>query len=166
MMREHTLETTCGQSYSPMGRFLDENGKPTSDEAQAAKDPKTGQPVANEPRNMWVTETALTTALNVAYFGERARRRSPSRSTRPPRPRTERRLRSEAKGGFGRPSCISITSKGRCTVTLVWFVVWFVFNLIGDEEPLTFDPVNFWAGSLLFVVALDLSKTHVLNRGK
>jgi hypothetical protein len=51
-------------------------------------------------------------------------------------------------------------------VTLVWFVVWFVFNLIGDEEPLTFDPVNFWAGSLLLVVALDLSKTHVLDRRK
>jgi len=49
-------------------------------------------------------------------------------------------------------------------VTLVWFVVWFVFNLVGDEEPLAFDPVNFWAGSLLFVVALDLSKTHVLDR--
>ena len=42
-----------------------------SDESKAAKDPKTGQPVANEARNLWVTETALTTALNVAYFGER-----------------------------------------------------------------------------------------------
>jgi hypothetical protein len=56
--------------------------------------------------------------------------------------------------------------EGRCRVTLVWFIVWFVFNLVGDEEPLRFDPVNFWAGSLLFVVALDLSKTHVLDRGK
>jgi hypothetical protein len=55
-------------------------------------------------------------------------------------------------------------AEGRCIVTLVWFVVWFVFNLIGEEEPLTFDPVNFWAGSLLFVVALDLSKRHVLGR--
>jgi hypothetical protein len=71
MMRKHTLEATSGQTYSQMGRFLDKNGKPTSDEAQAAKDPKTGQPVANEARNIWVTETALSTALNVAYFGER-----------------------------------------------------------------------------------------------
>jgi hypothetical protein len=71
VMRKHTLETTGGQTYSQMGRFLDKNGKPTSDEAQAAKDPKTGQPVANEARNIWVTETALATALNVAYFGER-----------------------------------------------------------------------------------------------
>jgi hypothetical protein len=71
MMRKHTLEATEGQTYSQMGRFLDKSGKPTSDEAKAAKDPKTGQPVANEARNIWVTETALSTALNVAYFGER-----------------------------------------------------------------------------------------------
>ena len=71
VMRKHTLEATEGQTYSQMGRFLDKNGKPTSDEAQAAKNPKTGQPVANEARNIWVTETALSTALNVAYFGER-----------------------------------------------------------------------------------------------
>jgi hypothetical protein len=70
-MRIHTLEATGGQTYSQMGRFLDENGKPTSDEAQAAKDPKTGQPVENGLRNLWVTETALTTALNVSFFAER-----------------------------------------------------------------------------------------------
>jgi hypothetical protein len=71
MMRTHALESTSGQTYAQMGRFIDKNGNPTSDEAQAAKDPKTGQPVANEARNIWVTETALSTALNVAYFGER-----------------------------------------------------------------------------------------------
>jgi hypothetical protein len=70
VMRKHTLEATGGQTYSQMGRFLDANGKPTSDEKQAAKDPKTGQPVENGLRNMWVTETALTTALNTAYFAE------------------------------------------------------------------------------------------------
>jgi hypothetical protein len=71
VMRKHTLEATGGQVYATMGRFLDAQGNPTSDEAKAAKDPKTGQPVANEARNIWVTETALTTALNTAYFGER-----------------------------------------------------------------------------------------------
>ena len=70
-MRIHSLEATGGQTYAQMGRFLDKNGKPTSDEAQAAKDPKTGQPVENGLRNLWVTETALTTALNVSYFAER-----------------------------------------------------------------------------------------------
>jgi hypothetical protein len=69
-MRKHTLEATGGQTYAQMGRFLDANGKPTSDEAKAAKDPKTGQPVENGLRNMWVTSTALSTALNTAYFAE------------------------------------------------------------------------------------------------
>src|SRR5215216_5891853 len=70
VMRKHTLEATGGQTYSQMGRFLDENGKPTSDEKAAAIDPKTGKPVENGLRNMWVTSTALTTALNTAYFAE------------------------------------------------------------------------------------------------
>jgi hypothetical protein len=69
-IRKHTLESTEGQTYAQMGRFLDENGNPTSDEAAAAKDPKTGQPVQNELRNLWVTSTALSTALNTAYFAE------------------------------------------------------------------------------------------------
>jgi hypothetical protein len=45
-------------------------------------------------------------------------------------------------------------------MTFVWFIVWFVANLIGDNEPLTFDPVNFWAGALIFAVALDLGTFH------
>jgi hypothetical protein len=70
-MRKHTLEATEGRTYAEMGRFLDPQGKETSDEAKAAKDPKTGQPVPNRTRDLWVTETALTTALNMAFMGER-----------------------------------------------------------------------------------------------
>jgi hypothetical protein len=70
VMRKHTLEITGGQTYSQMGRFLDENGKPTGDEAAAAKDPKTGQPVENAARNVWISSTAFQTALNTAYFAE------------------------------------------------------------------------------------------------
>jgi hypothetical protein len=70
VIRKHTLESTGGLTYAEMDRFLDANGKPTSDEAQAAKDPKTGEPVENGLRNMWVTSTALSTALNTAYFAE------------------------------------------------------------------------------------------------
>ena len=70
-MRGHTLKITGGQTYAEMGRFIDTNGKPTSDESKAAKDPKTGQPVENGLRNLWVTETALTTALNMSFFAER-----------------------------------------------------------------------------------------------
>ena len=71
VMRKHTLEITGGQTYAEMGRFLDAQGNPTSDESKAAEDPKTGKPVENGLRNVWVTETALTTALNVSFFAER-----------------------------------------------------------------------------------------------
>jgi hypothetical protein len=69
-MRKHTLEATGGQTYSQMGQFLDKAGKPTSDEKLAAIDPKTQKPVSNPARQIWVTETALTTALNTAFFAE------------------------------------------------------------------------------------------------
>ena len=49
-------------------------------------------------------------------------------------------------------------------MTLLWFVVWFVWNFVGDKEPLEWAPVNWWTGTLLLAVALDLSKTHVLDR--
>jgi preprotein translocase subunit Sss1 len=57
-----------GQTYAEMGRFLTAAGKPTNDENAAAK--QNGKPVENPARNIWVTETALTTALNTAYFSE------------------------------------------------------------------------------------------------
>ena len=69
-MRRHTLEATGNQTYAQMGRFLDESGKPTEDEAAAAKDPKSGQPVENPARNIWISSTAFQTALNTAYFAE------------------------------------------------------------------------------------------------
>src|SRR5215218_9900788 len=69
-MRVHTLADTEGLTYAEMPRFLDENGKPTHDEKAAAVDPKSGEPVSNPARNIWVTETALTTALNTSYFAE------------------------------------------------------------------------------------------------
>jgi hypothetical protein len=70
IMEHHTLDATGGNRYAEMGRFLTPAGKETSDEALAAKDPKTGRPVENGLRNMWVTETALTTALNMSYMAE------------------------------------------------------------------------------------------------
>src|ERR671910_3874495 len=53
-----------------MPRYLSENGQGTNDEAAAAKDPKSGEPVPNGARNLWVTSTALQTALQTAYFAE------------------------------------------------------------------------------------------------
>src|SRR3954465_7895026 len=69
-MRKHALEATGGQTYSQMGRYLTAAGKPTNDQKAAAIDPKTKQPVENGARNIWVTETALTTALNTSFFAE------------------------------------------------------------------------------------------------
>jgi hypothetical protein len=73
VMREHTLDSTGGLTYAEMGRYQSA-AKPddpagTSDEAAALKD-ENGQPVANGARNIWVTETALTTALNMSYMAE------------------------------------------------------------------------------------------------
>ena len=69
-LRVHALEATGGQVYAEMGRFLDEKGEQTSDEAAAAKDPETGRPVENGARNLWVTATALSTAMNTSFFAE------------------------------------------------------------------------------------------------
>ena len=70
VIRKHTLEATGGKTYSQMGRYLDAQGNDTDDENAAAKDPETGKPVQNGLRNMWITATALTTALNTAYMAE------------------------------------------------------------------------------------------------
>jgi hypothetical protein len=72
-MRVHALEASGGLSYAQMGRFQSA-AKPddpagTSDEAAAAKD-ESGQPVSNGARNIWITETALSTALNVSYMAQ------------------------------------------------------------------------------------------------
>jgi hypothetical protein len=63
-----------------MGRF---QAKPDTPKAQlavgggtdnpqfAVMDTATKQPVANGARNIWVTETALTTALNTSYMADK-----------------------------------------------------------------------------------------------
>jgi hypothetical protein len=52
-------------------------------------------------------------------------------------------------------------------VTLLWFVIWLVCNVIGGNEPLTFAPVNWWAGTLLLALALDLAGGHAARtRGR
>ena len=69
-MREHALADTGGLTYAEMPRYMGKNGQPTNDEKAAAIDPKSGEPVTNPARNIWVTETALSTALNTSYFAE------------------------------------------------------------------------------------------------
>jgi hypothetical protein len=76
-MRIHTFGATSGLTYSQMGRYIAAPGTPfkltdglgaTNDPTKAVMDPKTKQPVANGRRDIWVTYTALTTALNTSYF--------------------------------------------------------------------------------------------------
>jgi len=45
-------------------------------------------------------------------------------------------------------------------VTLVWFIVWLIFDNIGDREPLRFAPLNVWAWTLMLAIALDLGRQH------
>ena len=72
-MRIHALESTGGLTYAEMGRYQSaanpEDAAGTNDEAAAAKD-ENGQPISNAARNIWVTETALATALNVSFLAE------------------------------------------------------------------------------------------------
>jgi hypothetical protein len=79
-MRVHALEATGGYTYAQMGRF---EAKPNAPKAElaagggtdnpkwAVMDTGTKQPVANGARNVWVTETALATALNTSYMADR-----------------------------------------------------------------------------------------------
>jgi hypothetical protein len=79
-MRIHALEATQGLTYAEMGRFQAKPDAPkqftdgvggTSDPKYAVTDPRTKQPVDNARRNVWVTETALTTALNASYMASK-----------------------------------------------------------------------------------------------
>ena len=71
-MRVHALEGSEGLTYAQMGRFAlasnPSDPKGTNDETLAFK--ADGKPVNNGPRQTWVTETALATALNVSYMAE------------------------------------------------------------------------------------------------
>ena len=79
-MRIHTLEATRGLTYAEMGRFVAKPGTPksqltpdgaTNNDEYALIDKASSRPVANGAREIWVTETALTTALNTSYMADR-----------------------------------------------------------------------------------------------
>src|SRR3954454_14624240 len=67
-MRIHALEASGGLTYSQMPRFATADGKGTNDAAKALQ--ANGRPVDNAARNVWVTETALSTALNTSFMAE------------------------------------------------------------------------------------------------
>jgi len=76
-MHIHALEATGGYTYAQMGIYTAKPGTPKSqlmpgggtDNTQyAAIDPTTKQPVQNGARQVWISETALTDALNMSYM--------------------------------------------------------------------------------------------------
>jgi uncharacterized iron-regulated membrane protein len=79
-MQVHALEATGGYTYAEMGRYEAKPGTPkaelapgggTENEEFAAIDSATGEPADNGTREVWVTETALSTALNASYMADR-----------------------------------------------------------------------------------------------
>jgi len=82
----HAMGATNGLVYSQMGRYMAKPGTPfkytdgegalapDASPAIAAKytqvDPKTQQPVANDARNLWIDQVALSTALNTSYMAD------------------------------------------------------------------------------------------------
>lgn len=68
-MRVDALIATGGKTYAQMPRFASEDGKGTNVEAEAVKLPN-GVGMPNPARNVWITETALSTALNTSYMAE------------------------------------------------------------------------------------------------
>ena len=67
-MRIHALEATGGLTYAQMPRYATADGKGTNDPAQAVQ--VNGQPQDNGARQVWVTETALATALQSSYMAD------------------------------------------------------------------------------------------------
>jgi hypothetical protein len=65
-MRIHALEASGGLPYSQIPRYATADGKGTSDATMALM--VNGRTVDNPVRNVWVNETALSTALNVSYM--------------------------------------------------------------------------------------------------
>ena len=91
VMEHHALEATKGQRYAEMGRFLTASGQPTNDEAKAAKDPKTSQPVENgAPEPLGHRDRAHDRAEHVLHgraalaVRDRGRRRAPADGHRVP----------------------------------------------------------------------------------
>jgi hypothetical protein len=67
-MRIHALEATGGKTYAQMPQYATADGTGTSDKAKALVDPKTKGPQSNPARQIWISETALGTALKTSYF--------------------------------------------------------------------------------------------------
>ncbi len=68
-MRVDAMLATGGKTYAQMPRYGSKDGRGTNDLAQAITFPN-GVGVPNPNRNVWITETAISTALNTSYMAE------------------------------------------------------------------------------------------------
>ena len=69
-IRKHTLDATDGLTYAEMPRAVfAKGGKPVPD-AQVDQALASGKAIDNPARQIWITSTALSTALNTSYFAE------------------------------------------------------------------------------------------------
>ncbi|HWJ32143.1 MAG TPA: hypothetical protein VNR59_07370 [Gaiellaceae bacterium] len=50
-------------------------------------------------------------------------------------------------------------------MSIVWFVVWLVADLVGGRAPLRLDPPNWWVATLILAIAIDLNRPEVTGRG-
>ena len=51
-------------------------------------------------------------------------------------------------------------------MTLLWFIVWLIADLIGDRESLLFAPPNVWTATLILAIALDINRPPIPGRRK
>ena len=65
----HAMLSTGGLLYSQLPQYASADGAGTNDFEKALKDQQ-GQPVENPSRQLWVTETALSTALNASFMAD------------------------------------------------------------------------------------------------
>ena len=73
IMREHTLSNTGGLTYAEMGQYQsaeDPSDPVGTNDPEAAAQDENGEPISNSARNIWVTETALATALDMGFMSE------------------------------------------------------------------------------------------------
>jgi hypothetical protein len=73
IMREHTLSNTGGLTYAEMGQYQsaeDPSDAVGTNDPEAAAQDENGEPISNSARNIWITETALATALDMGFMSE------------------------------------------------------------------------------------------------
>ena len=70
VIRKHTLEATGGLTYAEMPRAVFKDTGKGVPEDQVDQALASGKAIDNPERQIWITSTALSTALNTSFFAE------------------------------------------------------------------------------------------------